>query len=449
MKSTFKKPWLLVLTIGLGTLLNPLNSSMISVALTRLQHELDLSFASATWLISIFYLVSAVGQPVMGKLGDMFGQKKLFLTGLVLVAISSALAPLIANFGWLLGCRALQALGSSSLFPSGMSMVRNYITTGQARALSVLAVFSSTSAAFGPTIGGFLIEGFDWEAIFLVNLPFIVVSFLMALFILPKQGSGGKIALGRIDFGGIGLFTISIVFLILFLLSLKGDIRYWTVPIIVIASILFYIYEKRRQFPFIDLDALKSNRNVLLVYLQFISINIVYYCYFYGLPTFLLQVRNYSEGTTGLIMLAMAGFGVIVAPIAGRWIDLHGSKPAVLSGATALLIGTALLLTVHQTTPLLGLLVVMSVLGISNGFNNIGMQTSLFRFAEPEMTGAASGLFQTSRYLGAILSTALLGIFFNDQINVEHFHIVAAINLVFCAFTLFLSIRMPGGRAVS
>ncbi|WP_175631970.1 MFS transporter [Virgibacillus siamensis] len=447
MKNTIKKPWLLVFTISLGTLLNPLNSSMISVALTRLQHVLDLSFASATWLISIFYLVSAVGQPVMGKLGDMFGQKKLFLTGLVLVAMSSALAPLIANFGWLLGCRALQALGSSSLFPSGMSMVRNYITTGQARALSVLAVFSSVSAAFGPTIGGFLIEGFDWEAIFLVNLPFIVVSFLMALFILPKQ-SGGKLTLGRIDFGGIGLFTVFIVFLILFLLSLKGEIRYWTMPIFIAATVLFYFYEKRQTEPFIDLSALKSNKNVLLVYAQFISINLVYYCYFYGLPTFLQQVRHYSGGTTGLIMLAMAGFGVIVAPLAGRWIDLHGSKPAVLSGAIALTAGTALLLTVHETTPLLGLLGVMSVIGISNGFNNIGMQTSLFRFADPEKTGAASGLFQTSRYLGAILSTALLGIFFNDTIDVAHFHIVAAISLVFCAFTLFLSIRMPRDTAV-
>jgi len=442
---TIRKPWLLVLTISLGTLLNPLNSSMISVALTRLQHVLDLSFGSATWLISIFYLASAVGQPVMGKLGDMFGPKRLFLSGLVLVAISSVLAPLVPNFGWLLGCRALQAVGSSSLFPSGMAMVRNNITTGQAKALSVLAVFSSVSAAFGPSIGGFLIEGFDWEAIFLVNFPFIVISFLLGLFVLPNKGKG-KFELSRIDFGGIFLFVIAIVFLILFLLSLDSTIRYWTIPIFVAAFFLFYFYEKRRQYPFIDMTALKSNRNVLLVYVQFISINLVFYCYFFGLPTFLQQVRHYSEGTAGLIMLAMAGFGVIVAPIAGRWIDQSGSKPSVLLGAATLTAGTALLFTVHDATPLIWLLVVMAVLGISNGFNNISMQTSLFRFVKPEETGSASGLFQTSRYLGAILSSSLLGILFNKHMDVEHFHIVALVSLVFCAFTLFLSIRMPGRR---
>src|SRR5699024_6609552 len=147
-----KKTGLFVLTISLGTLLNPLNSSMISVALTRLQYALDLSFASATWLISIFYLASAVGQPVMGKLGDMIGPKRLFLTGLILVALSSILAPLVTSFPWLLACRALQAIGSSSLFPSGMTMVRSYITDGQAKALAILSVFSNVSAAFGPSI---------------------------------------------------------------------------------------------------------------------------------------------------------------------------------------------------------------------------------------------------------------------------------------------------------
>src|SRR5699024_1443375 len=121
MTKTLQKPWLFVLTIGLGTLLNPLNSSMISVALTRLQQEFSLTFSDASWLISIFYLASAAAQPVMGKLSDMFGPKRLFLTGLILVAGSSTLAPFSPNYPFLLGCRALQAIGSSTLFPSGMS----------------------------------------------------------------------------------------------------------------------------------------------------------------------------------------------------------------------------------------------------------------------------------------------------------------------------------------
>src|SRR5699024_12293585 len=108
-------------------LLNPLNSSMISVALTQMQHDYALTFADASWLISIFYLASAAGQPVMGKLSDMFGAKRLFIAGLVLVAIACLLAPFSVIYGMLLGCRALQAFGCSTLFLCCFSVVIVYI----------------------------------------------------------------------------------------------------------------------------------------------------------------------------------------------------------------------------------------------------------------------------------------------------------------------------------
>ena len=317
MQATYRKSWLLVLTVGLGTLLNPLNSSMIAVALTRLEQEYRLTFADASWLISAFYLASASAQPVMGKLSDMFGAKRLFLAGLVLVAGASALAPFAPNFWTLVAFRALQAIGSSTLFPSGMSIVRASITEGQARALSILAVFSSVSAAFGPSIGGFLIEYWDWQAIFLVNLPFIVAAFALAVFILPDTGKG-KIEIGRIDFGGIALFVAAIIALLLFLLSLGEAVRWGAGLVFVVALVCFTLYERKRREPFIDLAALKSNVNATMVYLHFIAVNVVFYTLFFGMPTFLQQVRGYSERETGLLMLSIAGYGVIIAPLAGR-----------------------------------------------------------------------------------------------------------------------------------
>ncbi|GIN72056.1 putative MFS-type transporter YwoD [Bacillus sp. J14TS2] len=439
------KTWLFVLTIGLGTLLNPLNSSMISVALTRMQHEFALTFADASWLISIFYIASAAGQPVMGKLSDMFGPKKLFLSGLLLVACSAILAPFSPNFPFLLGCRALMAIGSSTLFPSGMSMVRTHITKGQAKALATLSIFASTSAAFGPSIGGFLIESWDWPSIFIINFPFILTAFILAIFILPNT-SQGKVELRRIDFIGIFLFIFAIIGLILFLLSLENKIHWWALGIFILGAISFYQYEKRQEEPFIDLPSLKRNPTVSLIYLQFISINLVYYCYFFGFPTFLQQVHHYSERNTGLIMLALAGAGVIIAPFAGKMIDQHGSKRPLVIGAIILLIGTALLLTLQENSSLLWLLVIMVVLGTSNGFNNISMQTALYEHVKPEDTGSASGLFQTSRYLGSILSSSLLGIAFNGHLDTQHLHNVALVCLIFCSLVVILAIRLPSHR---
>lgn len=436
------KRWLLILTIGLGTLLNPLNSSMISVALTTLQHEFSLTFADATWMISVFYLASAAGQPVMGKLSDMFGPKRMFLAGLFIVAISSIFAPFSPNYPFLLGCRALQAIGSSTLFPSGMSMARTYITRKQAQALAILSIFSTTSAAFGPSIGGFLIASWDWPAIFLVNFPFIIISFTLAMIVLPNQGQV-KIELHRIDFLGIILFAVSIVGLILFLLSLEDTINWISLIVCVAGFTGFYWYEKKKQDPFIDVNSLKKNHHATSIYVQFIMINLAYYGYFYGFPTFLQQVQGYSERNTGLIMLALAGFGVITAPIAGKMIDHLGSKIPLITGASLLFVGTGLLLTYQTDSPLIWFLVVMSVLGMSNGFNNISMQTALYDHTAPEDTGSASGLFQTSRYIGAILSSSLLGIVFNKHLDLAHLHIVALISLVFAGLVIVLGSRLP------
>src|SRR5699024_9516565 len=136
----------LLLTVGLGILLNPLNSSMISVALTQMQHDYALTFADASWLSSIFYLASAAGQPVMGKISDMFGARRLFIAGLVLDAIACLLATFSVNCGMLLSCRDLQAIGSSTLFASGMSIVRALINKKQAQPIVIVRVFSSASA---------------------------------------------------------------------------------------------------------------------------------------------------------------------------------------------------------------------------------------------------------------------------------------------------------------
>jgi EmrB/QacA subfamily drug resistance transporter len=447
MKNWKQKSWILVLTIGLGTMLNPLNSSMISVALTRLQEEFHLTFADATWLISIFYLASSVGQPIMGKLSDMFGAKRIFMSGLILVAVSCFLAPFSPNYAFLLACRALQAIGSSALFPSGMSMVRTNITDKQARAIAALAIFANVSAAFGPSIGGFLIGSLDWPSIFLVNFPFIIISFTLAIVVLPNTGTV-KFDVKRIDFIGISLFIVAVTGLILFLLSIESKINWVAFTVFVVGFIIFYFYEGRPKEPFINFEELKQNKNVTLIYLQFMTINLVYYCYFFGLPTYLQQARNYSSEETGLIMLALAGFSVVIAPIVGRMIDWYGSKFSMITGAGLLLVGTGLLLTYDESSPLFWLLIIMSILGMSNGFNNISSQTALYEHVSKEGTGTASGLFQTSRYLGAILSGSLLGILFNRYVDTEHFHLVLLVCFVFCILVIILSLRLPSSRRI-
>jgi MFS family permease len=442
-KKTRKYHFLLISAVALGTLLNPLNTTMIAVAFARLQEEFEVTYASISWLIATYYVASAVAQPVMGRLGDMFGRKKMFLLGLGLITIASLLAPLSPSFGWLIAFRVIQAIGSSALFPSGMGMIRSVITTNQARSLGVMSIFSSTSAAFGPSLGGFLIQYSDWQAIFLVNFPIIAASFFLAIRVMPRDKTLMKRALGDLDMKGITLFTLLIFSWLFFFLSFKDGVNWLLLPVSLLLSWIFYKYEARRKQPFIDVLFLKHNPNVCFVYLQFILVNIVFYSIMFGIPSYLQQVRHYEGQTVGLIMLAVSGFGVFVTPLVGRWIDRSGSKIPLITGTLFVLAGTLLLLTVHDESTPLAIFCCLAVLGISNGFQNLGLQTALYTYVSTAETGIASGLFMTSRFMGTILSSSLLGMAFSNQITTAHLHALVWACVAISIVMVALSLRLP------
>lgn len=441
-----KQQRLIIFTVAFGILLNPLNSSMIAVGLVRIQEDFTLTFIEVSWLISTFYLASAIGQPIMGKLSDLFGRKRLFFLGLILVVVASILAPFSPSYGWLIGFRLLQAIGSSTLFPAGMGMVRHILKGNQGRGLAILSVFSSTSAAFGPSIGGFLIDVGDWPLIFLINIPFVLISLTSAIFVLPKD-TPKKDRKIHLDYSGITLFAMMIVSWLLFFLSFKDEPS-WLLFIVSLAlTVIFYQLEKKSNQPFIDVKGMVENKNMSFVFLQFALINSIFYSIFFGVPAYLQQVHGFDEKTAGLMMLSVSGFGVISAPIAGRWIDKKGSKPPLLLAAIFLLGGLLLLLTVKEQSNTVWMFIVLSILGVSTGFNNLGLQTALYDFVSEKETSAASGLFMTSRYIGTIFSSSILGIVFHETIVHENFHALILICIPIALAILGLTIRMPAKKA--
>src|SRR5262249_56393470 len=138
-----------------------------------IQADFRVSVATASWLLSGFALAAAVAQPVMGRLADLFGPRRIFCLGLLVVGVASALAPLAPAFGWLIACRMLQAFGTSAAYPAGLTILRTVNPQGQAPAstLGAINITSSVSVALGPVLGGFLAARAGWPPIFLLNLP--------------------------------------------------------------------------------------------------------------------------------------------------------------------------------------------------------------------------------------------------------------------------------------
>lgn len=434
--------FLLVAAVASGTLLNPLNTTMISVSISRLQQEFNISFTEISWLISTYYLTSAIAQPVMGKLSDIFGRKRIFMFGLSLVAISSILAPFSPGFLWLIAFRMLQAWGTSSLYPSGMGIIRTHITENQARALGTLSVFSTTSAAFGPSIGGFLIHYGDWPMIFLINYPMILISFILAIRVMPKDPKR-ELRKVQIDKTGVLLFSVMIFIWLFFFLSLKDGFQVWKLAAGLLATVVFYLFESKRSQPFIDVIFLRRNTRVTRVYLQFILINIIFYCIMFSIPSYLQDIKGFDSQHAGLLMLSFSCFGVFITPLAARWIDRSGPKPALLTGNSIFVTGTLLLLTVHEYSSSAWIFFVLGVLGACNGMLNLGLQTSLFTYISTKETGIATGLFMTSRFTGTILSSSVLGIAFAQGMNDTRLHGMAWACVAICFLLLVMTLSMP------
>ncbi len=173
-----------------GTLLSALNSGMVAVALSTLRREFAVDVATVTWVISAFYLTSAVLQPIMGRLADRYGPRRVFAIGMWTVALAGALGPFAPNLVVLCAVRVLLAIGTATAFPSAAAMLRAVASTNGGNATKMIGriqLVDTSSAAIGPVLGGLLIVAFGWPAIFWINIPLAALALVSTGILAPRD----------------------------------------------------------------------------------------------------------------------------------------------------------------------------------------------------------------------------------------------------------------------
>lgn len=443
---------------------------MIAVALVSLGATFHVSLVIATWLVSSFYLAGAAGQPLMGRLADLIGPRRILCLGLLLVGMASLLALWAPTFGWLVVLRVLQALGTSAAYPAGLALFRAQIrqATGEATqppaaALGTISMTSNVSAALGPTLGGVLLLMFPWQALFLINVPLVIIGLILALLLLPKdqpghalnqrstypQGTLISLVVRALDVPGVVLFSGTLTSLLLFLLALGGDSPWLLFLVFLFLLFLLLFWEERARTPFFNVKMLRSHRQLVNVYVQFAAVNFAFYSLFFGLPLWLEQARGESPALSGLLLLPLTGMGVLTTFAAVQIVRRAGAKPALVLGALALGMGALLLLFFQSNSPVLLLLGVIVILGMPNGLQNLGLQAVLYTAAPAADMGVAAGQFQTFRYLGSVLSTSLLGLLFGGTITSSGLHVLA-VTLAGISMLLLIGawrMHIPGNHA--
>jgi MFS family permease len=413
----------------LGTILNPINSSIIAVALVPIAAALGAPASQTAWLVSALYLATAVGQPLVGRLVDTFGPRRLFLAGSALTGVAGILGALAPNIGVLIAARVVLGFGTCAGYPASMYLIRSEARrTGHdspAGVLTALAVTTQATIAIGPTIGGLLIGFEGWRATFAVNIPLAAAGLVLGALFLPKEvpaGASGR----RLDYPGVLLFTATLVALLLYLMNISVA-HLWLLAVAVAVAAGFTLRELCCADPFIDVRVFAGNLPLLATYGRTVCTQTVSYSFIYGFTQWLEDGRGLTASVAGLILLPTFAVGILVSTTTGRRPEIRGK---LVVGAVTQLAACALLLTVHAHAAVWFLVLIATVLGLPQGLNSLANQNALYHQADPERIGASAGLLRTFSYLGAILAAAAGGSFFGARADTAGLRELAAFMLV-------------------
>jgi len=398
-----------VLAVSTGSVLNPINSSIIAVALVAIGHTFGAGAAATTWLISALYLATAIGQPAMGWLAPSLG---------VLVV-----------------ARVILGLGTSAAYPAAMAMVRAQArrlrTDPPGSVLGALAVAGQVTMAVGPPLGGLLIALGGWRLTMAINIPLAAVGAGFALAWLPAD-EPARLRLRAFDLPGAALFAATLTALLLFLMNLRTH-PWWLLGVAAVLAATLTWRERAAHSPFIDVRMLASNRALVATYLRFGVTMLVTYCFIYGWTLWLEQAAGKSVATAGLLMMPSFAAAAGVAALASRSRRIW---PPLAIGAAMLAVGSVSLFVLGSRSPLWILALVSIVFGIQNGLSVVTNQAAMYAQAPRGQTGAAAGLLRTFMYLGAIASAGITGVAFGARATDAGLHQLAVILTVASAVVL-------------
>ncbi len=409
----YSRKWLVMAAVAMGIFLSTIDGSIVNVALPTFTQAFQTSFAIVQWVVISYLLTVTTLMLSVGRLADMHGKKRIYLSGFAIFTLGSVLCALSWSVYALIGFRVLQAVGAAMVMALGTAILtESFPPTERGRALGISGAIVSIGIVTGPTVGGLLIDAFSWHWIFLVNLPVGLVGILIGLRNLPDIRPSMR---QQFDYAGaISLFA-SLMGLLL-ALTIGQEIGYrqplilglfalWLVMLAVFISV-----ERRALFPMINLAMFRNiqfSTNLATGFLVFIAIS--------GstlLVPFLLQgVMHYDVRTVGLMMAVVpSGLGVM-APIAGVLSDRYGSRPITVIGLIIAAFGFYSASTLHLETSTLGYVLRFLPIGVGLGTFQSPNNSAVMGAAPRENLGVASGLLAITRTMGQVVGVAIMGAF--------------------------------------
>ena len=427
-----RNPWLILFVLCGAVFMLLLDTTIVNVAQQKIKVALGADLSEIQWILDSYILAYAVLILSFGRLGDVFGRKKLFAIGMGIFTLASALcagSTLISQVtgippaAALIGARVLQGVGGAMMMPQTLSLITvAFPPQKRGSAMGVWGSVVALGAVLGPIIGGWLVTNYAWEWVFLINVPVGIAAILATLAIVPE--SVDPFASGKVDWGGIllsGLGTFALVYA-----AIEGNAFGWSSPIIlgsfVLSAVLlalFIWWESRADDPMLKLELFAirnfSVANVLALATSFGMLGV-----FFPMTVFLQGALGLSPLEAGLAMLPNGLVLMFVAPTAGRLSDKIGARWILVTGLSLMAVGiVAMIRQISPDATQWSFVLPLTITGVGMGMTFAPMTATAMRQVPPRIAGSASGILNTTRNLGQVLGIAVLGSVLQSRLGVH------------------------------
>jgi len=420
-----KNPWLVLMVFSLGLFMTLLDLTIVNIAIPSIVDDLKAPLDGILWMLNAYSLVYAVLLITSARLGDMFGPRALFVTGVATFTVASGLSGLAQDPTQLILARAAQGLGAALIAPQGLPMITSlFAPEKRAGVFAVFGILAGLAVVLGPTLGGLIVTNLGWRWIFYVNIP-VGIALIVAAFTLVPDLRLGKSH--RLDIPGVVLASVGLLLIVYGLI--EGQRFDWgvvtgfvTIPEIIAAGVVllvaFVFYERGVQdreplLPF----AVFENRNFTLMVFVLMAMGFAILGVFLPLTIYFQSVLGFDAFTAGLTIAPMPLAMMIGSGFVASQVQKIGPKPFLFVGLTLFTIALGYIAwTVSADGGRWALLPGLILMGIGLS----GVWTPLYDLAtrdlKPELAGTASGVLNTMQELGTVIASAAIGAVLQNQL---------------------------------
>lgn len=453
-KTSPTRRWWILATVLIGSLVGTTGNSMMNVALPSILEDYRAGLDSGVWIVTIYVLLFSTLMPICGRLGDMFGYRRIYLVGMATLAVWSAAAAFAPNLGWLIALRALAGISNAPTLPAVMAIIATTFPANErGGALGFWATVNAASHGAGPVLSGLLVQSFGWPAVFWFNAAVALIGVVMIAACLPSDSRRSR---EHFDLVGASTLTGAMILMLFNLtvglngsVSLEMNLLLWGACAGLLAA--FGFSQARLPHPFVDLRLLTRRAYAAVTLVSGAQL----FCLFglqLLLPQFLRGVQGRSFAETGLLVAPLALTLAVVSPLAGRLADTVGGRLTCALGMGLVAAAGAGMLFWTAATPVLPLVLTLMALGFGMGLTQSPTASLVTLVVEKDRLGVALGIFNMLRFVMGTLGATIFGVILErgSQIASETlaaFRLDFGLFIAAAAAAALLALTLPAPRA--